>query len=93
MKVKIITVGALTRSLPKGQEIIEGREFTVQEALDTLVSKHGKLIAEELYENGKIKKDLSILINGRNVLSIQDKYQTPLKDQDEIMITIYVTGG
>ncbi len=41
----------------------------------------------------KLKKDLSILINGRNVLSIPDKYQTLLKDQDEIIITIYVTGG
>ncbi len=91
--MKITAIGILTQSLPNGQEIIEGRELTVQEALDALVSKHGKLLAEELYKNGKLKKDLSILINGRNVLSIPDKYQTLLKDQDEIIITIYVTGG
>ena len=93
MKIKITAVGALAKSLPHGEEIIEGREFTIQGVLDTLVSKYGKILMEELFNNGKIKKEISVLINGRNASTLPDKFNTLLKDEDEIIITAYIIGG
>ncbi len=93
MKIKITAVGALAKSLPHGQVVIEGREFTIQGVLDTLVSKYGKVLMEELFNNGKIKKEISVLINGRNASTLPDKFKALLKDKDEIIITAYITGG
>ena len=93
MKIKITAVGALAKSLPHGQVVIEGREFTIQGILNTLVSKYGKVLMEELFNNGKIKKEISVLINGRNANTLPDKFEALLKDKDEIIITAYITGG
>lgn len=93
MRIKITTVGALTHSLPGGKEVIEGQDFTVQEMLAELMNKHGPVLAEELFEDGQMRQGLALLVNGRNVLSIPDKFQTPLRDGDEVIITIFVAGG
>ncbi|MFX1257467.1 MAG: MoaD/ThiS family protein [Promethearchaeota archaeon] len=93
LKINITTIGLLTHYLPNGQDIIEGHNFTVQGVLNALVSKHGNAIAKELFKNGQIKDELSLLVNGRNVLSLPEKFQTKLKDKDEIIITIFITGG
>ena len=93
MNVKITTVGVLSHILPSGSGSIEGIDFTVQEVLDVLVNKYGNRIAEELFKDGELKKELSLLINGRNVLSMPNKFRTVLKDEDEIMITAIITGG
>ncbi len=93
MKIKITTVGTLSKSLPKGQEVIEGHKLTVQGVLDALVSKYSKSVAEELFKDGTLKKKLSLLVNGRNVSSLPDKIQTLLKDEDEIIISTNITGG
>ncbi|MBY8986095.1 MAG: MoaD/ThiS family protein [Candidatus Lokiarchaeota archaeon] len=93
MIIKITTLGVLSHILPNGSESIEGIEFTIQEMLDVLVNKYGNRIAEELFKKGKLKKELSLLINGRNVLSMPNKFRTVLKDEDEIMITTVITGG
>lgn len=93
MKIKITTVGVLSKILPSSHEIIEGYEFTVQSALDTLVNKYGNHFADELFKDGKLRTGLSLLINGRNILSMPNKLQTILKDEDEIIISTYITGG
>lgn len=93
MKIKITTVGILSQVLPSGHEIIEGNDFTVQGALDVLVNRYGNHIAEELFKDGKFREDLSLLINGRNLLGMPNKFQTLLKDQDEILISTHITGG
>ena len=93
LRIEITMVGALTHSLPGGREVIEGQDFTVQEVLSELVNKHGPALAGELFEDGQMKQGLALLVNGRNVLSLPDKFQTPLKDGDEMLITIFVAGG
>lgn len=79
--------------LPNNIELIEGKVFTIQGVLEVLINKYGKPLAEELYKEGELNNNLSILVNGRNVLSIQDKFETLLKDEDEIIITEQITGG
>lgn len=93
VKIKITAVGVLNHILPKNKEIIEVNEHTVRGVLDILMNKYGKPLAEELLEEGRLKDDLSILVNGRNILSMPNKFQTVLKDNDEIIITAYITGG
>lgn len=93
MKIKITTVGALKNIILNNNEIVEGKEFTVQGVLEALINKYGKPLVEELYKEGGLNNDLSILINGRNVLSMPSKLKTMLRDEDEIIIAEQITGG
>ncbi len=93
MIINITAVGALTWSLPSGKDCVEGERFTVQDVLNALVTKYGLSMAEELLEQGKLKKGLSLLVNGRNVLSLPDNFQTSLEDGDEIIIATILAGG
>ncbi len=85
--------GALTHSLPSGQVIVEKGSLTVQGLLDSLVSKYGSRMAEELIKQGRLRDGLVLLVNGRNVLSLAEQFETPLQEGDEILITIMVAGG
>ena len=93
MRVKIHTAGALTQSMPGGEDVIEGRDLTVRKIIETLVARYGPGLKEELLEQGDLKEGLCMLVNGLNILSQPKKYETPLKDGDEVFITIVVTGG
>jgi molybdopterin converting factor small subunit len=91
--VKVTTVGTLSRSLPTGKDMIEGESFTVQDVLDSLLKKHGQTMADELLSDGEFKKGFSLLVNGRNVLSLPNKFETLLKDGDELIIATMLAGG
>ncbi len=93
MKVQVITAGALTRSLPEGRAAIEGDDLTVRRLLDSLVARYGSPLAKELLSEGKLREGLVLLVNGRNVLSLPRQFDTPLHDQDEVLVTIVVAGG
>jgi molybdopterin converting factor small subunit len=93
MRVKIRTAGALTQSMPEGKDVIEGRDLTVRKLIDALVARYGPGLKEELLEQGNLKEGLCMLVNGLNILSQPEKYETPLQDGDEVFITIVVTGG
>jgi molybdopterin converting factor small subunit len=93
MKVKIRALGALTHSLRDGKTVIEGRDLTVAGLLDSLIVRYGPQMAEELMDNGQLKKGLALLVNGRNVLSLPEQFETPLQDGDEVIVTIIVAGG
>lgn len=93
MKVKVRAVGALTHSLREGRTVIEGDSMTVTALLHRLIVRYGPRMAEELMENGGLRKGLALLVNGRNVLSLPEKFETPLQDGDEVIISIIVAGG
>ncbi len=93
MIINITAAGALTWSLPSGKDNVEGKSFRVKDVLNALVTKYGLSMAEELLEQGKLKKGLSLLVNGRNVLSLPDNFQTSLKDGDELIIATILAGG
>jgi molybdopterin converting factor small subunit len=93
LRIRVTAVGALSRGLPDGQELIEGQGFTVVGVLDALVARHGELLAEEIYEGDTLRERLVILLNGRNVLSMPQGLQTALGDGDEVLITTVVPGG
>jgi molybdopterin converting factor small subunit len=93
VKIKLVTAGALTCSLPEGRDIFEGEALTVRGLLNALVDKYGARMAEELLDQGNLRKGLALLVNGRNVLSLPSQLETALREGDEVLITIIVAGG
>jgi molybdopterin converting factor small subunit len=93
LAIKITTAGALTRSLPNGKINIKGENLTVEQVLRALVNQYGQLMADELIRDQHLKEGLCLLVNGRNVLSLPDKFETLLKDGDELIITTMLAGG
>ncbi len=93
MKIKVSAAGALTNSLPNGKDVIEGEKLTAQSLLEALVSKYGSTMGRELMSQGKLREGLVLLVNGRNVLSLPEKFETSLKEGDEVLVTIMVAGG
>jgi molybdopterin converting factor small subunit len=93
VKIKVKALGALTHSMANGKTVIEGFDLTVAGLLDSLIVRYGPRMAEELMKNGELRKGLALLVNGRNVLSLPEKFETPLQDGDEVIITIIVAGG
>ena len=73
--------------------MVEGRDLTVRRLIEILVAKYGPSLEKELLDHGNIKDGLSMLVNGRNILSLPKKYETPLQDGDEVLVTIVVAGG
>lgn len=79
--------------MPSGEDVVQGRDLTVRGLITAMVEKHGPGLEEELLNRGDIKEGLCMLVNGRNVLSMPKKYETPLQDGDEVLITIQIAGG
>ncbi len=93
MNVKVRALGALTHSLRAGKAVIEGDNLTVAGLLDRLIVQYGPRMAEELMDAGRLRKGLALLVNGRNVLSLPERFETPLQEGDEVIVTIIVAGG
>lgn len=93
MKVKVRALGALTHSLREGKTVIERDNLTVDGLLECLIERYGPRMAEELMEDGRLRKGLALLVNGRNVLSLPEKFETLLQEGDEVIVTIIVAGG
>ena len=93
MKVRIRTAGALTHSLPSGEDVLEGADFTIRSLIEALVKKFGPGLEAELLDGEEINEGLCMLVNGRNILSMPQKYDTSLQDGDEVFVTVLVSGG
>ena len=93
MAIHIKTVGVLLKILPEGRTVITGENITLQDALYAIVEKHGLHVEDELFINGELRPGLFILVNGRNVRLLPHQYGTIVKDGDEILISVLVTGG
>ena len=93
MRVKVTIVGALERVIPGGEDVIETDGITAAGVVDALAQRHGPRVAEELRGASGLREGLSLLVNGRNALSLPDRFETRLQDGDEVVITVQVTGG
>ena len=93
MKVRIRTAGALIHSMPSGEDVIEGEAFTIRSLIEALAKKFGPGLEAELLDGEEIKEGLCMLVNGRNILSMPERYETFLQDGDEVFVTVLVSGG
>lgn len=93
MKVSVSLVGLLEGVFPAGKGVIEAENMTVSGVLDSLATRSGEGAGEKLRSGKELREGLSLLVNGRNVLSLPDKFETRLDDGDEVVITVQVSGG
>ena len=93
MNVKVWTAGALTHSLRSGEVLVDAEGQTVIEMLQALVARYGQAMAQELMTEGRVRDGLAVLVNGRNVLSLPNGFDTVLEDGDQVAITIVFPGG
>ncbi|GAB4338405.1 MAG: hypothetical protein Kow0099_12410 [Candidatus Abyssubacteria bacterium] len=93
MKVNVCIVGFLEDALPGGKGVIEAEDMTVSGMLDDLTDRLGEGATQKLRSGKDLREGLSLLVNGRNVLSLPDKFQTRLNDGDQVVITVRVSGG
>ena len=93
MRIKVSIIGVLQNHLPNEEDVIEAESITVDGVVDALIEKYGASAAEELKSADGLRDGLSMLVNGRNVLSLPDMFRTSLQDGDEVVITVQVAGG
>lgn len=80
-------------SVTAGEKKTEVSASTLQEVMDKLVAKYGDAFRERIFEpSGELKKLLNFYVNGKNVRHLK-QLETPLNDNDEILILPTVSGG
>ena len=79
--------------MPSGEDVIEGAAFTIRSLIQALVKKFGPGLEAELLDGEEIKEGLCMLVNGRNILSMPERYDTSIQDGDEVFVTVLVSGG
>jgi hypothetical protein len=92
MKIKVKTVGILFESIPDGMEIA-CEELSVRSGLDRLVQRCGEQGKSQLLADRETRTDICFLLNGRNVLSLPNGWETLFQDGDELIISSMLVGG
>jgi molybdopterin converting factor small subunit len=85
VKIKLSVIGV--PEMAEAREAAFMIDITAEKFLDML-----QTTVTQVYRQ-KIRENFSLLINGRNVLSLPDKLQTKLQDGDEVILTVQVMGG
>lgn len=66
----------------------------IDKLLKLLVSKYGSELERELLKDGKIRKDITILINGRNVRFLKGvNTEININDRNKVVIFSTIAGG
>jgi MoaD family protein len=96
--VKIIVKGYLGLQEALGGKSlveVETAAATIREVLDDLSQRFGRGFIERIFDldTGEPARDLMLLVNGHNYLSLPAKLDTDLKDGDELSFFSPVAGG
>ena len=75
-----------------GKDIVYINASNVREAITEILKLFPSLKGEIVDENGKLKDDYIYLVNGRNIVFLQNE-DTPLKNGDKLTIFPPVGGG
>lgn len=80
-------------SVTAGEKEAEVFASTLREVADKLVVKYGDAFRERIFDpSGKLKRLLNFYVNGKNVRFLK-QLETPLNDNDEVLILPTVSGG
>ncbi len=83
MKIRLRSFGTLRRDFGKEAQLEIGEGSSLRDLISSL-PKH-----ERLLDGQKVKDDVYLLLNGRNV----DRLDLALKDGDEISLVPAIIGG
>ncbi len=89
-KVKVKLYATLKEIIGKDTIFVEAK--TVREAIDNLIKLYPELSNVIIENNGNLKDDYIYLVNGRNIVFLQNE-ETPLKEGDKVTIFPPVGGG
>jgi len=80
-------------SVTAGEKETNVSASTLREVVDKLVVKYGDAFRERIFDSsGELKKLLNFYVNGKNVRFLK-QLETPLNDDDEVLILPTVSGG
>lgn len=94
MKIHIKTIFTLEKYVGghKFQTLELEEGSTLYGALERLLQMYGSPLAEKLFNGDKLRKGIIVYVNGRNSL-VLEHLDTPLQDDDEVLIMPPVGGG
>ena len=94
MKVKVrtfLTMKEATRGRSSVEVEIDGG--TILSLLQDLGDRFGEDFTSRIFEQGGLSQEVLVLVNGRNIFSLQDGLETSLGEGDEVAIFPPITGG
>jgi MoaD family protein len=79
----------------KQENMLLCEETTLRELFDILIKKYGFSFKKELFdsEEGRIRSNILVLVNGRSADQFKEKLNTPLSSGDSVIFAFPVSGG
>ena len=91
MKVKIKLLKPFSDAAGKGEVDLEFPEGSAIQALESICESYPALKKELFEEDGTVSYSVNIFVNDRPLVG--DEEDKPLKDGDELLIFMAVSGG
>jgi molybdopterin converting factor small subunit len=86
-----ITLHKTHRQFTNGQETIEVKGDTVGQCFDDLLRQFPELEKEIFSKKDTLKSNLEVYLNGES--AYPDELKKPVKNGDEIYLTVMLAGG
>jgi molybdopterin converting factor small subunit len=86
-----ITLHKTHRQFTGGRETIEVQGDTVGQCFDDLLRQFPELEKEIFSQKDTLKSNLEVYLNGES--AYPDELKKPVKDGDEIFLTVMLAGG
>jgi len=93
MRIRVRFFTVLRELTGKSEEELEVKEEAdVEDILDLLSGKYGERVTDYLFEEGKVRSQIQILLDGKKIGGL-DGLKTKLRDRETLAIIPPVGGG
>lgn len=92
IKIKLTFFASLQHEFGEVSSIVIKESIELREILDFFQSKRGKRGSTYFLENGELKKGITVLINGRNILALEG-LNTYIDQNCEVSFFPQIAGG
>ena len=92
MKIQTTSAGVLD-NFSDTTLVDEKQPWSVDRFFDFLSKKLGNKLTETIYSNHHLRKDICVLLNGRNIKLYPEGLNTELKGGDTLFICVVIAGG
>lgn len=93
MKLQVIRAGFLEEFLPQSMMVEYNGSPVLEDFIHFLEKKKGPGVKELIVSGTKLKKHITILVNGRSIRARKDGLDIPIYDGDVIVFCIMINGG
>ena len=92
MKIQTKSAGVLD-NFSDTRIVDEKQPWSVTRFFDFLSKKLGNKLTETIYSKHHLRKDICVLLNGRNIKLYPEGLNTELQEGDTIFICVVIAGG